>query len=102
MAAICCTFASNTHPFIVPRFIAEAAMGKIPVKFREVVYTLSPYEQNVMGGLWRDIPHKVSHYSTKVWDVRGPIITSASEASGWVVPIFRALSHLQPKAPPPS
>ncbi|KAL6767457.1 QCR8 [Auxenochlorella protothecoides x Auxenochlorella symbiontica] len=43
-------------------------MGKIPVKFREVVYTLSPYEQNVMGGLWRDIPHKVSHYSTKVRD----------------------------------
>lgn len=41
-------------------------MGKVPVKFREVVYTLSPFEQHIMGSLWKDIPEKAGHYVTKV------------------------------------
>lgn len=41
-------------------------MGKVPIRLKEVVYTLSPFEQNVMSGLWKDMPHKTSHYMTKV------------------------------------
>jgi hypothetical protein len=41
-------------------------MGKVPIRLKEVVYTLSPFEQNVMGGLWKDLPHKASHYLSTV------------------------------------
>lgn len=41
-------------------------MGKVPVRLKEVVYTLSPFEQNVMSGLWKDLPHKTAHYMAKV------------------------------------
>ena len=27
-------------------------MGKVPVRLKEVVYTLSPFQQSVMNGLW--------------------------------------------------
>ena len=39
-------------------------MGKMQVgtRLKEVVYTLSPFEQNVMAGLFKDIPHKVMHH----------------------------------------
>jgi hypothetical protein len=32
------------------------------VRVREVVYTLSPFEHNVMGGLLKDIPYKMKKY----------------------------------------
>jgi hypothetical protein len=41
-------------------------MGKVPVRLKEVVYTLSPFEQSVMSGLWKDLPHKTAHYMAKV------------------------------------
>jgi len=34
-------------------------MGKVPVRLREVVYTLSPFEQKIMPGMWRDFGHEV-------------------------------------------
>merc|ERR1711924_179254 len=39
-------------------------MGKqqVGTRLKEVVYTLSPFEQNVMQGLFKDIPHKVMHH----------------------------------------
>jgi hypothetical protein len=37
------------------------------VRLREVVYTLSPFEQNVMGGLYKDIPYKMKKY----WNLWG-------------------------------
>merc|ERR1711924_101116 len=39
-------------------------MGKqqVGTRLKEVVYTLSPFEQNVMGGLFKDFPHKVMHH----------------------------------------
>lgn len=45
---------------------AVTNMGKVPIRLKEVVYTLSPFEQNVMGGLWKDLPHKANHYLAKV------------------------------------
>lgn len=49
-------------------------MGKTPpLKLREVVYTLSANETNVMAGLWKDLPAKIHR--------------KISEVSG--VPIFK-------------
>ncbi|GAB4814279.1 hypothetical protein N2152v2_001325 [Parachlorella kessleri] len=45
-----------------------AAMGKAPIRLREVIYTLSPFQQSVMSGLWKDLPHKASHYADVVRD----------------------------------
>ncbi|XP_057970196.1 cytochrome b-c1 complex subunit 8-like [Malania oleifera] len=42
-------------------------MGKIPVKVKAVVYTLSPFQQKVMAGLWKDLPNKVTHKVTDNW-----------------------------------
>ena len=41
-------------------------MGKVPIRLKEVVYTLSPFEQSVMNGLWKDLPHKVAHHAATV------------------------------------
>ena len=35
-------------------------MGKLPVRLREVVYTVSPFEVSVLSGLWKDMPNKIS------------------------------------------
>lgn len=37
------------------------------VRLKEVVYTLSPFEQNVMGGLFKDVPYKMKKY----WNLWG-------------------------------
>jgi hypothetical protein len=42
-------------------------MGKVPVRLREVVYTLSPFQQTVMGGLFKDIPGRVSRKVSENW-----------------------------------
>ncbi len=41
-------------------------MGKAPIRLKEVVYTLSPFEQSVMSGLWKDLPHKAAHHAANV------------------------------------
>ncbi|MFX6572341.1 cytochrome b-c1 complex subunit 8 [Acinetobacter baumannii] len=42
-------------------------MGKQPVRMKAVVYALSPFQQKVMPGLWKDITSKVSHKITDNW-----------------------------------
>lgn len=44
-------------------------MGKVPIRLREVVYTLSPFEQTVMNGIWKDVPEKLHR---KFSEVRRP------------------------------
>lgn len=34
-------------------------MGKLPVRLKEVVYTVSPFEVSVLSGLWKDLPQKL-------------------------------------------
>lgn len=46
-------------------------MGKVPIRLKEVVYTLSPFEQSVMNGLWKDLPHKAAHHAHNVRVKRG-------------------------------
>lgn len=42
-------------------------MGKVPVKLREVVYTLSPFQMTIMDGLWKDLPQKVHRKISENW-----------------------------------
>ncbi|PIN23248.1 hypothetical protein CDL12_04014 [Handroanthus impetiginosus] len=42
-------------------------MGKQPVKMKAVVYALSPFQQKVMSGLWKDIPAKISQKVSENW-----------------------------------
>ncbi|KAK6943338.1 Cytochrome b-c1 complex subunit 8, plants [Dillenia turbinata] len=42
-------------------------MGKTPVRMKAVVYGLSPFQQKVMSGLWKDIPGKISHKVSENW-----------------------------------
>jgi hypothetical protein len=42
-------------------------MGKIPVRMKAVVYSLSPFQQKVMSGLWKDIATKLHHKVTENW-----------------------------------
>jgi hypothetical protein len=41
-------------------------MGKVPIRLKEVTYMLSPFQQSVMGGLWKDLPHKAAHHAHNV------------------------------------
>uniref|UniRef100_A0A7N0ZZV8 Cytochrome b-c1 complex subunit 8 n=1 Tax=Kalanchoe fedtschenkoi TaxID=63787 RepID=A0A7N0ZZV8_KALFE len=42
-------------------------MGKTPVKMKAVVYALSPFQQKIMPGLWRDLPGKIHHKVSENW-----------------------------------
>ncbi|WOL16066.1 cytochrome b-c1 complex subunit 8 [Canna indica] len=40
-------------------------MGKTPVRMKAVIYSLSPFQQKLMPGLWKDLSGKIHH---KVFD----------------------------------
>ncbi|XP_052187212.1 cytochrome b-c1 complex subunit 8 [Diospyros lotus] len=42
-------------------------MGKTPVRMKAVVYALSPFQQKVMPGLWKDLPNKIHHKVSENW-----------------------------------
>uniref|UniRef100_M1BUK7 Cytochrome b-c1 complex subunit 8 n=1 Tax=Solanum tuberosum TaxID=4113 RepID=M1BUK7_SOLTU len=42
-------------------------MGKQPVKLKAVVYALSPFQQKIMPGLWKDLPGKIHHKVSENW-----------------------------------
>ncbi|XP_039129819.1 cytochrome b-c1 complex subunit 8 [Dioscorea cayenensis subsp. rotundata] len=42
-------------------------MGKVPVRVKAVVYSLSPFQQKVMPGLWNDLPNKIHHKVSENW-----------------------------------
>lgn len=45
-------------------------MGKVPVRLKEVVYTVSPFEVTILSGLIKDFPQKVhKNLSEKGWDI---------------------------------
>lgn len=48
-------------------------MGKLPVRLKEVVYTVSPFEVSVLSGLWKDLPAKITK---KVKEVREPGVSA--------------------------
>ena len=40
-------------------FLPTRPSHQTPVRLREVVYTLSPFEQSVMNGLFKDLSYTV-------------------------------------------
>ncbi|RVW25948.1 Cytochrome b-c1 complex subunit 8 [Vitis vinifera] len=42
-------------------------MGKTPVRMKAVVYSLSPFQQQIMPGLWKDLTTKIHHKVTENW-----------------------------------
>ncbi|KAJ7560349.1 hypothetical protein O6H91_04G125700 [Diphasiastrum complanatum] len=42
-------------------------MGKVPIRLKDVIYTLSPFNQQVMAGLWHDLPHKLHKKISENW-----------------------------------
>ncbi|KAF6151915.1 hypothetical protein GIB67_010489 [Kingdonia uniflora] len=42
-------------------------MGKTPVRMKAVVYALSPFQQQVMPGLWKNLTGKLHHKITENW-----------------------------------
>ncbi|XP_020583779.1 cytochrome b-c1 complex subunit 8-like [Phalaenopsis equestris] len=42
-------------------------MGKTPVRMKAVVYSLSPFQQKIMPGLWKDLPNKIHHKISDNW-----------------------------------
>ena len=60
-------------------------MGKQPVKLKAVVYALSPFQQKIMTGLWKDLPEKIHHKVSENWIstilLLAPVIGTYSYAS---------------------
>ncbi|XP_044460875.1 cytochrome b-c1 complex subunit 8-like [Mangifera indica] len=42
-------------------------MGKQHVPVKAVVYALSPFQQKIMAGLWKDLPGKIHHKVSENW-----------------------------------
>ncbi|KAH9702981.1 cytochrome b-c1 complex subunit 8-1 [Citrus sinensis] len=42
-------------------------MGKQPVRMKAVVYALSPFQQKIMPGLWKDLTGKIHHKVSDNW-----------------------------------
>uniref|UniRef100_A0A3Q7H4G3 Cytochrome b-c1 complex subunit 8 n=1 Tax=Solanum lycopersicum TaxID=4081 RepID=A0A3Q7H4G3_SOLLC len=61
-------------------------MGKQPVKLKAVVYALSPFQQKIMPGLWKDLPGKIHHKVSENWIsatlLLGPLIGTYSVGVG--------------------
>jgi hypothetical protein len=55
-------------------------MGKQPVRMKAVVYALSPFQQKVMTGLWKDLPGKIQHKVSESWLgavlLLGPVVST--------------------------
>nr|GEW17801.1 KH domain-containing protein At3g08620-like [Tanacetum cinerariifolium] len=45
----------------------QSDMGKVPVKIKSVVYALSPFQQKVMPGLFKELMNKATHKVTGNW-----------------------------------
>jgi hypothetical protein len=54
----------ESHPEEEDRPVTRGNMGKTPVRMKAVVYALSPFQQKVMPGLWKDITTKIHHKVT--------------------------------------
>ncbi|KAJ7964342.1 Cytochrome b-c1 complex, subunit 8 protein [Quillaja saponaria] len=65
-------------------------MGKQPVKLKAVVYALSPFQQKVMTGLWKDLPSKIHHKVADNW-------ISTSLLLGPLVGVYTYVQNYQEK-----
>ncbi|KAH1030414.1 hypothetical protein J1N35_042588 [Gossypium stocksii] len=72
-------------------------MGKQPVKMRAVVYALSPFQQKIMSGLWKDLPGKISHKVSENWIsatlLLAPLVGTYTQNRGTAVVACSPLCH---------
>ena len=75
--------------------LSEIVMAPLkPTRLKEVVYTLSPFEQSVMSGLWKHGPHNFMHQVKEVPSLlfspprtrRDCVAERAHDRSFWRVP----------------
>jgi len=69
-------------------------MGKVPVRLREVVYTLSPFQQTVMGGLWKDAPAKIARKFSEVREMKEGVTGAGGGRAVRYVSIRAPHAHL--------
>uniref|UniRef100_A0A7N2LB09 Uncharacterized protein n=1 Tax=Quercus lobata TaxID=97700 RepID=A0A7N2LB09_QUELO len=60
-------------------------MGKQPVRMKAVVYALSPFQQKVMPGLWKDIPGKIHHKISENWHSAVLLLAPLVGTYSWLV-----------------
>ena len=63
-------------------------MGKVPVRMKAVVYALSPFQQQVMPGLWKDITTKIHHKVTENWISATLLLTPVIGTYQYVPPLL--------------
>jgi hypothetical protein len=67
-------------------------MGKVPVRMKAVVYALSPFQQQVMPGLWKDITTKIHHKVSENW-ISATLLLTPVIGTYQYVTSFLPLSH---------
>ncbi|KAI4302466.1 hypothetical protein MLD38_038206 [Melastoma candidum] len=65
-------------------------MGKQPVRLKAVVYSLSPFQQKTMSGLWNDLPGKIHHKISENWISATLLLTP-------LVGVYSYVQHYQEK-----
>ncbi|XP_057442107.1 cytochrome b-c1 complex subunit 8-2, mitochondrial-like [Lotus japonicus] len=62
-------------------------MGKNIVPVKSVVYALSPFQQKIMSGLWKDLPSKIHHKVSENWIstilLVGPVVGTYAYAQNY-------------------
>ena len=57
--------------------VCVCVCAQVPVRLREVVYTLSPFEQTVMSGLFKDLSYTVRTHTLSPLRVRTCVCAAA-------------------------
>ncbi|CAE5966810.1 unnamed protein product [Arabidopsis lyrata] len=69
-------------------------MGKQPVKLKAVVYALSPFQQKIMTGLWKDLPEKIHHKVSENW-ISATLLVTPVVATYWYAQYFKEQEKLE-------
>ncbi|BDA50166.1 probable cytochrome b-c1 complex subunit 8 [Coccomyxa sp. Obi] len=64
-------------------------MGKVPVRLKEVTYTISPFEVSVLSGLFKDLPSKIHHKFQQHWVDVGLFFVLPTYATFWYAKDFK-------------
>ncbi|PNX73320.1 cytochrome b-c1 complex subunit 8-like protein [Trifolium pratense] len=69
-------------------------MGKNIVPVKSVVYALSPFQQKIMSGLWKDLPTKIHHKVSENWISALLLITPVVGTYSRMYDIYLTLTHV--------
>ncbi len=66
-------------------------MGKVPIRLKEVVYTISPFETTVMSGLFQDVPKKLAE---KIKHVRHSLAANCNQVESLQLTSLIGIGHM--------